>query len=92
MFSLVLGKYVKSIIFESFVNRLQVCNTLHAGSVVQLCPTVCDPMDCSRPGSSVHATFQARILGWVAISYCRISSRPRDGKHFLCIDRQIVYH
>ena len=34
--------------------------------VVQLCPTLCDPRDCSPPGSSVHGIFQARILEWVA--------------------------
>ena len=38
---------------------------------VQLCPTLCDPMDCSLPGSSVHGIFQARILEWVAISFSR---------------------
>ena len=37
-------------------------------SVAQLCPTLCDPMDCSLPGSSVHGVFQARILECVAIS------------------------
>ena len=37
--------------------------------VTQLCPTLCDPIDCSPPGSSVHGIFQARILEWVAISY-----------------------
>ena len=37
-------------------------------SVTQLCPTLCDPMDCSSPGSSVHGILQARILKWVAIS------------------------
>ena len=36
--------------------------------VVQLCPTLYDPMDCSLPGSSVHEILQARILEWVAIS------------------------
>ena len=35
--------------------------------VAQLCPTLCDPMDCSLPGSSVHGIFQARVLEWVAI-------------------------
>ena len=35
--------------------------------VTQLCPTLCDPMDCSLPDSSVHGTLQARILEWVAI-------------------------
>ena len=38
----------------------------------------CDPMDCSPPGSSVHGTSQARILEWVAISFSRGSSPPRD--------------
>ena len=39
---------------------------------------LCDPMDCSLPGSSVHGISQARILEWVAFSYSRRSSRPRD--------------
>ena len=38
-------------------------------SVAQLCPTLCNPMDCSPPGSSVHRISQARILEWVAISF-----------------------
>ena len=42
------------------------------------CLTLCDPMDCSSPGSSVHGSFQARILEWVAISYSRGSSELRD--------------
>ena len=46
--------------------------------VAQSCPTLCDPLDCSLPGSSVHEIFQARILEWVAISFCRRSSQPRD--------------
>ena len=45
---------------------------------VKLCPTLCDPMDCSLPGFSVHGTFQTRILEWVAISFSRGSSQPRD--------------
>ena len=47
-------------------------------SVAQSCPTLCDPMDCSPPGSSVHGIFQARILEWVAISFSRGFSWPRD--------------
>ena len=39
--------------------------------VAQSCPTLCDPMDCSLPGPSVHGIFQARILQWVAISFSR---------------------
>ena len=42
------------------------------------CPTFCDPMDCSPPVSSIHGIFQARILEWVAISFSRGSSQPRD--------------
>ena len=39
---------------------------------------LCDPMDCSLPGSSIHGISQARILEWLAISFSRRSSRPRD--------------
>ena len=46
--------------------------------VTQSCPTLCDPMDCSLPGFSIHGILQARILGWVTISFSRGSSRPRD--------------
>ena len=45
--------------------------------VVKSCLTLCDPMDCSLPQSSVHGILQARILEWVAISSSRGSSRPR---------------
>ena len=46
--------------------------------VAQSCLTLCDPMDCNLPGSSVHGTFQAGVLEWVAISSSRGSSQPRD--------------
>ena len=46
--------------------------------VDESCPTLCDPMDCSPPGSSVHGILQARILQWVAIAFSRGSSSPRD--------------
>ena len=42
--------------------------------LLKSCPTPCDPMDCSLPGSSVHRILQARILEWVAISFSRVSS------------------
>ena len=51
---------------------------VHAKSI-QSCPTLCDPMDYSLPGSSVRGILQARILEWVAISFTRGSSQPRDG-------------
>ena len=43
-----------------------------------MCPTLCNPMDCSPPGFSVRGIFQARLLDWVAISSSRGSSQPRD--------------
>ena len=46
--------------------------------VAQSCPTLCDPVDCSLPGSSVHGIFQAIVLEWIAISFSRGSSQPRD--------------
>ena len=53
--------------------------------VAQLCLTLCDPMNYSPPGSSVHGIFQARILEWVAIPFSRGSSQPRDQTHISCI-------
>ena len=53
--------------------------------VAQSCPTLCYPMACSPPGSSVHGIFQARILEWVAISFSRGSSQPRDQTQVSCI-------
>ena len=58
----------------------------------QSCPTLCDPMDCSLPGSSDRGIFQARILEWIAVSFCRGSSQPRDQTCISCIGRQILYH
>ena len=46
--------------------------------VAQSSPTLCDPMDCSLSGSSVHKIFQARVREWIAISFSRGSSRPRN--------------
>ena len=51
---------------------------LHSALVTQSCLFLCDPMDCSPPGTSVHGTFQPRIPEWVAISFSRESSGPRD--------------
>ena len=62
--------------------------------VTQSCPALCDAMDCSLPGSSVHGIFQARILEWVAIWFSKGSSWPRVQthiSHIACIGRQILY-
>ena len=53
--------------------------------VAQSCPTLCDPMEYSLPGSSVHGIFQARILEWVAISFFRRSFWLRDWTRVSCI-------
>ena len=48
-------------------------------------PTLCDPMDCTLPGSSVHGIFQARILEWIAISFSKRSSQLRDQTCVSCV-------
>ena len=53
--------------------------------VAKLCLTLCNPMDCNLPGSSVHRISQARVLQWVSISSSRGSSWPRDRSHVFCI-------
>ena len=58
----------------------------------QLHLTLCNPMDCSPPGSSVHGISQARILEWVAIPLSWGPSRPRVRTHISCIGRWILYH
>ena len=61
--------------------------------VVESCLTLCDPMDCSPPGSSVHDISHARILEWVAISSTRRSSQPRDWTCISCLaGRFFFYH
>ena len=57
---------------------------LHDTQSLQLCPILCDPVDYSPPGSSVHGIFQARILEWVAMASSRGSSRPRDWTQVSC--------
>ena len=53
---------------------------VHAKSL-QLCPTLCNSVDCSPPDSSVHGSLQTRILEWVAMPSSRGSSQPRDQTH-----------
>ena len=66
-------------------------NLTVSSEVAQSCPTLCDPMDCSLPGSSVHGIFQAIVLEWIVISFSRGSSRPRDRTQVSCIvDRRFT--
>ena len=67
---------------------------MHAKSF-QSCLTLCNPMDCNLPGSSVHRILQARILEWVAMPSSRGSSPPRDRtciSYISYIGRWILYH
>ena len=62
------------------------------GGVGQSCPTLCDPMDCSPPGSSIHGIFQARVLEWAAISFSR-DPFPTQGSNTGPLHcRQMLYH
>ena len=71
-----------------------VYDCMQAYSVIQSCPTLCNPMDCSPPGSSVHGIFQARTLEWVAISSSRGFPEPEmePASPESCIGRWILYH
>ena len=76
--------------FLQGVNKLCVRTKLR-----QLDLTLCDPVDCSPPSSSIRENFQARKLAWVTISSSRGSSQPRDWTHIswvCCIGRYILYH
>ena len=64
---------------------------------LQWCTTLCDPVDCSPPGSSVHGILQARILECVAMPSSRESPQPRDQTRVSCLlhwqaGRQVLYH
>ena len=66
------------------------CPVIGGGSVIKLCLTLVTPWTIySLPGPTVHGVFQARVLEWVAISFSRVSSRPRDQICLHC--RQILY-
>ena len=77
-----------SIWLNHFAESLKVtcCKlTVCACSVTQSCLTLCNPMDCSPPGSPVHGILQARILEWVAISFSRGFFQPRDPAWVSCV-------
>ena len=65
--NLILTMYSYSLIVFNILEKVKVL-------VTQLCPALCNPMDCSQLGSSVHGILQARILEWVAIFFSRGSS------------------
>ena len=72
----------------SFYVLFKVCACMPAGLSPQSSPALCDPVDCSPPGSSIQGILQARKLEWVAIPFSRGSSPPRDRT---CIS-YVLYH
>ena len=72
--------------------RREYCMCFVCAKLLQSCPTLGDPVDCSLPGSSVHRILQARRLEWAAASYFRASSRSTDPARVSCTSRQILYH
>ena len=72
-------------ILMSWRHIRSILDSKKESEVAQSCPTLCDPVDLSLPGSSVQGIFQARILEWVAISFFRRSSQTRDWPRVSCI-------
>ena len=60
--------------------------------VARSCPTLCDPLDSSPPGSSVHGILQARILEWVTVPFSRGSSWPNSQTHLSLTGRRVLHH
>ena len=65
--------------------------TVGPNAVIELCLSLCDPVDCRTPGSPVQGISQ-RILDWVVISFSRGSSQPRNQTHISGIGRRVLYH
>ena len=72
------GAYHSQFLFLSSIDQCLLKEEEGEGEVAQSCPTLCDPVDCSLPGFSVHGILQARILEWFTISFSRGSFQPRD--------------
>ena len=70
---------IEAFMWDTHVHNIYVCvnESESEKEVAPPCPTLCDPIDCSLPGSSVHGIFQAIVLEWIAISISRGSSQPR---------------
>ena len=74
---------VSSEMIQLYIHMYPLCMCVCV--CVQLCLTLCDPMGCSPPGSSVHGIFQARILEWVAISSSRENPNQGIEPRSLCL-------
>ena len=68
-------------VYTNFIYNCQTLKHLRCPSgnkMKDVCPILCNPMDCSLPGSSVHGILQEKILEWVAVPFCREYCEPRD--------------
>ena len=83
--------YLLSLSLSFLFCKIELCSP-QIKSDSMSCLILCDPMDCSPPGSSVHGILQARILEWVAISFFRGSSQSRNWTQVSLHWRQILYH
>ena len=81
--------------FTKWGTREAQCRLMSCATSLWLYPTLCDPVDYSLPGSSVHGILQTEILEWVAMPFSRASSWPRDGTCLSCVScigRRVLYH
>ena len=94
IFILYWTQLINNVVLVSGVQRSDSVLYLCA-KLLQSCLTLCDTMDCSPPGFSVHGILQEKTLDWIARSFSRGSSWPRDRTHvsyISCIGRQVLYH
>ena len=78
-------------------HKTAACPSLYSkgeseSEAAQSCPTLCDPMDCSLSGASVHGIFQARALEWIAISFSKGCFPTHESNLGLLHCRQMLYH
>ena len=83
-------KYSLTICLSSMFYNLMCAVKLpkSESEVVQLCPILCDPVDCTPPGFSVRGILQARILEWVAISFS--TKLPKQGKYDIRVGKKVI--
>ena len=80
---------VKTLVYSKLIQCIYMCVRVYVCVCVCMCvqsrPSLCDPVDCNLPGFSVLGISQARILEWIAISYSRGLTWPRDQSHISCL-------
>ena len=85
IWNMIISSVVNIRIVDELFHIFLIVLSLRKVLIAQLCPTLCDPTDCSPPGSSLLGILQARILEWVAIPFSRVSSWHRERIWVSCI-------